>query len=84
VGPVAKGTRVGEAVVRRSGRVVARVPLVTTAGVERASLWQRSHGWLGPLAVLGLLALAALAAGSLLRARRGDRRGRRGARSETA
>lgn len=82
-GPVAEGTRVGEAVVRRRGRVVERVPLVTQTAVARATLWARATRALGgPLGVMALLGLAAVAATMLDRERR--RRLRRRPGSETA
>ena len=83
-GPLARGETVGTLIVRRRGRTVASVPLVTQAAVARASFWQR-NGWIGPtLAALGMVAIAGAVASSLTRANRRRMRRRRRARSEIA
>lgn len=81
-GPLAARTRVGTLLVRRRGKVIDRVPLVTARSIARAS-WVARNGSVVRLAVL--LAGAGLAAASLNRGRRRrrERSGRR-PRSETA
>lgn len=82
-GPLDRGETVGTLVVRRGGRIVATVPLVTRTAVARASFWQR-NGWMGPtLGALILVAIVGLAVSSLSRANRRRQRRRR-ARSTTA
>lgn len=83
-GPVAAGTRVGEAEVLRRGHIVARVPLVTAAAIAEATFWQRNT-WIGPTAgfLAAIAILAGLAASLRTRSRRRAQR-RRGARSEAA
>ncbi len=83
-GPVARGTRVGELLVTRRGRTVARVPLVTAAAVARASLWQRTGDLHAPIAGVLLLGAALAGAASLTAGRRRSRRRGGRARSETA
>ena len=83
-GPVARGTRVGELIVSRRGRVVDRVPLVTAAAVARASLWQRTSDFHFPLAGLLLAGLVVVGAASLSAGRRRSRRRGSQTRSETA
>jgi serine-type D-Ala-D-Ala carboxypeptidase (penicillin-binding protein 5/6) len=83
-GPVARGTRVGELVVSRRGRVVDRVPLVTGAAIAQATLWQRTRDLHGPLILVLLVALAVAGAASLTAGRRRSRRRGGHARSETA
>ncbi len=83
-GPVARGTRVGELLVTRRGRVVDRVPLITAAAVARASLWQRTSDLRPPLAALLLVGLVVGGAASLSAGRRRSRRRGRQTRSETA
>ncbi len=83
-GPVAAGTRVGQLVVTRRGKVVDRVPLVTATGVARATLWQRTSELRLPLAGLLVLGMAAAGAASLTAGRRRSRRRGAQARSETA
>ena len=83
-GPLDRGETVGTLVVRRGGRVVATVPLVTRAAIARASFWQR-NGWSGPtLAALGLVAIVGGVVSSLGRANRRRLRRRRRARNEIA
>jgi serine-type D-Ala-D-Ala carboxypeptidase (penicillin-binding protein 5/6) len=80
-GPLPARARVGTAIVRRDGRVVARVPLVTAAAVEEASLLQRTTDFLG--GGLGLALIAALLLSTLqlaLMRRRANRRRRARAR----
>ena len=78
-GPLEKGARVGTVVVVQRGREVARVPLVTAAGVDAATFGERLREWLDRPATLVLL--AAFAGCSLLlvllRRRAVRRRGRR-------
>ena len=79
-GPIARGTRLGEIVATRRGRVAGRVALVTTEPVAAATLWQRFTGtpaaMAGAAAVVLLLAVAA----TLLASRRRRARRRRPAR----
>lgn len=79
-GPIARGTRLGEIVATRRGRVAGRVALVTTESVAAATLWQRFTGtpaaMAGAAAVVLLLAVAA----TLLASRRRRARRRRPAR----
>ena len=83
-GPLDRGETVGTLVVRRGGRTVTTVPLVTRTAIAQASFWQR-NGWIGPtLAALGLVAIVALLVSSLSRANRRRQRRRRRARSNTA
>jgi D-alanyl-D-alanine carboxypeptidase (penicillin-binding protein 5/6) len=63
-GPIPAGSRIGTAVVRLAGRVVARVPLMTATAVTEASVGDRlkdASG--GPILPLGIVALVV---GSLL------------------
>ena len=76
-GPVARGTRVGEVVARRRGRVAGRVALVTTEPVAAATLWQRFTGTPGAIGG-AVIAVAAIVAGAtLLASRRRRSRARR-------
>jgi D-alanyl-D-alanine carboxypeptidase (penicillin-binding protein 5/6) len=75
-GPLPPRARVGTAIVRRDGKVVARVPLVTAAAVEEASMLQRITDFLGSgiaLVLIALLALSTLQL-ALMRRRRSRRR----------
>lgn len=83
-GPVVRGTRVGELLVRVRGRTVDRVPLVTATAVARASLWQRTGDLHGPVAAVLLLGAGLAGAASLTAGRRRSRRRGGRARSETA
>jgi serine-type D-Ala-D-Ala carboxypeptidase (penicillin-binding protein 5/6) len=79
-GPIAAGTRLGEADVLYDGRKIATVPLVAGWDVAKADLAQRTKSWFTrPLAVV--LAFAVLG-GTVLLARR--RRRLRGPRSRQA
>jgi D-alanyl-D-alanine carboxypeptidase (penicillin-binding protein 5/6) len=83
-GPLGRGETVGTLVVRRGGRAVATVPLVTRTAIARASVWQRNT-WLGPaIAVGAFVAIAAALASSLSGAIRRRQRRRRRARNEIA
>ncbi len=85
-GPLAARTRVGTLVVKRRGRVVDRVPLVTSRALARASWYDRNR-WITSAPVLVLVLCAgAVTVASLrrTRGRRGTRPPRRGARSEIA
>lgn len=79
-GPLPAGTRAGELVALRRGRVAGRVPLVTTRPVASATLWQKFTGT--PAAMGGALIAVALMAGgaTLLASRRRRSRARRPAR----
>lgn len=85
-GPLRKGAKVGEVVVRARGRVVARADAVTAAAV--AAPPAGLLGWLGPASLLlgGVVALALAARVRARRraARRERQRRRRKARPETA
>ena len=73
-GPIAVGTKLGEADVLQDGRKIATVPLVASVDVPEAGLTQRTKSWFSkPLAVL--LAFAVLS-GTVLLARRRRRRPR--------
>jgi D-alanyl-D-alanine carboxypeptidase (penicillin-binding protein 5/6) len=63
-GPIPAGSRIGTAIVRLSGRIVARVPLVTASAVAEASIGDRLRDALGG-PVLPVV-IVALVAGSLL------------------
>jgi D-alanyl-D-alanine carboxypeptidase (penicillin-binding protein 5/6) len=84
-GPVPARERVGTLVVRRRGKVVDRVPLVTARAVAQASWWDKNRWITGaPGLLIGICAGAVLIA-SLSRARgRRQVRERPGARSEIA
>jgi uncharacterized membrane protein YcjF (UPF0283 family) len=83
-GPLDRGETVGTLVVRRGGRTVATVPLVTLTAIARASYWQR-NGWIGPtLAGVGVVAIVVGVVSSLSRANRRRLRRRRRARNEIA
>lgn len=77
-GPLARGSRVGEIVASRRGRVAGRVSLVTTEPVAAATLWQRFSGT--PAALAGAAVLVLVAAATLVASRRRRSRGRRPAR----
>ena len=61
-GPLSRGETVGTLVVRRGGRTVTTVPLVTRTAIARASFWQR-NGWIGPAIAAGAFVAIAAAAG---------------------
>ena len=63
-GPIPAGARIGTAVVRLGGRVVAQVPLVTASAVTTASFGDRFRDANGP--VILPLVIALVAVGSLL------------------
>jgi serine-type D-Ala-D-Ala carboxypeptidase (penicillin-binding protein 5/6) len=63
-GPIPAGSRIGTAVVRLGGRVVAQVPLLTASAVTTASFGDRFRDAGGP--VLAPIAIALLVVGSLL------------------
>ena len=63
-GPIPAGARIGTAVVRLGGRIVAQVPLVTASAVTTASFGDRFRDANGP--VILPLAIALVAVGSLL------------------
>jgi D-alanyl-D-alanine carboxypeptidase (penicillin-binding protein 5/6) len=66
-GPIPKGARIGTAVVRLDGRVVARVPLLTASAVAEASFGDRLRDALGGVGwILVPVVAVALVAGSLL------------------
>ena len=77
-GPLAQGSRVGEIVASRRGRVAGRVALVTTEPVAAATLWQRFTGT--PAAIAGAAVLVLVAAATLVASRRRRSRARRPAR----
>ena len=79
-GPLTRGETLGTLAIRRGGRTIGSVPLVTTTAVARAGFWQR-NGWIAPLA--GLMAVVAVV-GSLGRANRRRMRRRGRSRSEPA
>ena len=68
-GPLPARTRAGTLVVRLRGRVVDRVPLVTSRALARASWWDRNRWITSPPAILLILVGAAVGAASLSRAR---------------
>jgi serine-type D-Ala-D-Ala carboxypeptidase (penicillin-binding protein 5/6) len=75
-GPIPAGARIGTAVVRLGGRVVAQVPLVTATAVTTASVGDRFRDADGPvilLVVLGLVVVGSLLA-MVLRRRAARRR----------
>jgi len=73
-GPLAKGARVGEVIVLRRNKSVARVSLVTATAVEAPSLLAAVGGLAGPIAgALLIITLIAFSA-TLLRKRRRQRR----------
>jgi serine-type D-Ala-D-Ala carboxypeptidase (penicillin-binding protein 5/6) len=83
-GPLARGAREGTAVVRVAGRVVARVPLLTTRAVTEASLSQRaSHFVSRPLTIALAAVLAACSLQLALMRRQAVRRRRRRRQRET-
>ena len=76
-GPLPAGARVGDAVVVRRGRAVARVPLLTRAPVAAASLGDRVTSFFGsPLTVLLVAVLAGSTLQLALMRRRATRRRR--------
>ena len=82
-GPKASGERVGTAVVRVRGKVVARVPVLTGAPVPEVGIFERLFsGPVGPIIVV--LAVLAIVVGSVLvaMARRRKRQNQRAERSE--
>jgi D-alanyl-D-alanine carboxypeptidase (penicillin-binding protein 5/6) len=77
-GPLPAGTRVGTLEVRWRGRTIERVPLVTSAPIAEASLWQRGDDLLGrTLTVLILSGLTLASLQLVLLRRRAVRRRRR-------
>ena len=77
-GPLPKGSRVGEIVATRRGKVAGRVALVTTEPVAAATAWQWFTGT--PAALAGAAVLIIAAAATLLASRRRRSRARRPAR----
>lgn len=74
LGPIAVGTKLGEAAVLYEGERIATVPLVAAVDVPKADLAERTKSWFSrPLGVL--LAFAALSATVLLARRRRRPRG---------
>jgi D-alanyl-D-alanine carboxypeptidase (penicillin-binding protein 5/6) len=76
-GPLAAGARVGEVVLMRRGRAIARTPLVTAAPVAQASLADRLGHFLGSAVVLLLLAVVVVSTLQLALMRRRATRRRR-------
>ena len=69
-GPLPGGTRVGEVVATRRGRVSGRVPLVTARAVAAPTPWQRLTGSPALMAALATVLLALAAAATLVASRR--------------
>jgi D-alanyl-D-alanine carboxypeptidase (penicillin-binding protein 5/6) len=69
-GPIHKGQRLGRVEVRQGGRVVAKVPLVSSANVPAAGIAQKTKSAASRPLILVLIAVAALAATLLLTRRR--------------
>jgi D-alanyl-D-alanine carboxypeptidase (penicillin-binding protein 5/6) len=74
-GPLPRGSRVGEIVATRRGKVAGRVNLVTTEPVAAATAWQWFTGT--PAALAGAAVLVLAAAATLLASRRRRSRARR-------
>ena len=70
-GPLDRGERVGWVEVRRDGRMVRRVPLVTLSEVEGAGFLRGLAGALGTLLIVGILLGIVLTAVWAVRRRRG-------------
>jgi len=70
-GPLDRGERVGWVEVRRDGRTVRRVPLVTLSEVEGAGFLRGLAGALGTLLIVGILLGIVLTAVWAVRRRRG-------------
>jgi len=72
-GPIAFGTKLGEADVLQDGRKIATVPLVASGEVPAAGLAQRTKSWFA--APLGIVLAFAVLSGTVLLARNRRRRG---------
>ena len=80
-GPLRRGETVATLVVRRAGRLVGSVPLVSANAIGRASFWQRNPWITSLLKALVVLAVVGALVGSLTRARRRRMRRRRASRT---
>jgi serine-type D-Ala-D-Ala carboxypeptidase (penicillin-binding protein 5/6) len=86
-GPIARGTRVGTAIVRLGGEEIARVPLVTATAVSKASFADQVRDlakrigvlWIVGVALIGSLLAMVLRRRALRRRRAVRRRERRAA-----
>ena len=79
-GPLARGTRLGEIVALRRGRVAGRVPLVSAREVPAATLWQKFTGTPAAWVIAAALVAGGAAAATLVASRRRRTRARRPAR----
>ena len=81
-GPLPAGTRAATAVVRVSGRVIARVPVVTAAAVPEVGIGERALAFMQKPG--SLVAIGAVLAGLALILLRSRRRRHRATESEPA